>query len=84
MAYDRELSLLVLFGGAVGCDWPNSTNDTWTWNGSNWTQIYPASVPPNRYNYGMDYDSYSKVTVMFGGDSTGPSRNDTWGLTLAP
>jgi hypothetical protein len=32
----------------------------------------------------MDYDSYSKVTVMFGGDSTGPSRNDTWGLTLAP
>jgi hypothetical protein len=84
MAYDGNLGQLVLFGGAVGGDWPNSTNDTWTWNGSNWTQIYPAVVPPNRYNFGMDYDSYSKVIVMFGGDSTGPSRNDTWLLALVP
>lgn len=84
MAYDRELRLIVLFGGALGGDWPNSASDTWTWNGSDWTQFYPATVPPNRYNFGMDYDARTKVTFMFGGDSTGPSRNDTWGLAFAP
>jgi hypothetical protein len=82
MAYDASLRLVVLFGGAVSGDWPNSTSDTWTWNGSDWTQIRPATVPPNRYNFGMGYDSDSKVIVMFGGDSTGPSRNDTWRLAL--
>jgi hypothetical protein len=74
----------VLFGGAVGGDWPNSASDTWRWNRSNWTQIHPATVPPNRYNYGMAYGSDSKVTIMFGGDSTGPERNDTWRLAVAP
>jgi hypothetical protein len=84
MAYDGDLGLVVLFGGAVGGDWTNSTNDTWTWDGSNWTQFLPATVPPNRYNSGMDYDRYNKTIVMFGGDSTGPSRNDTWRLALVP
>jgi hypothetical protein len=84
MAYDGDLGVVVLFGGAVGGDWGNSSNDTWMWNGSNWTQIHPATVPPNRYNFGMDYDTHGKVIVMFGGDSTGPSRNDTWRLALAP
>ncbi len=84
MAYDGHLGMVVLFGGAVGGDWLNSANDTWAWNGSNWTQISPARAPPDRYNFGMDYDSDSKVIVMFGGDSTGPSRNDTWRLALVP
>jgi hypothetical protein len=34
MAYDARLSLVVLFGGAVGGNWPSSTDDTWTWNGN--------------------------------------------------
>jgi hypothetical protein len=84
MAYDADLGLVVLFGGAVGGDWPNSTNDTWTWNGANWTQIHPSTAPPNRYNYGMAYDSLKRVILIFGGDSTGPSRNDTWRLALVP
>jgi hypothetical protein len=84
MAYDARLRLVVLFGGALHGDWTNSSSDTWTWDGSNWTQSNPATVPPNRYNYGMGYDSDNQVIVMFGGDSTGPSRNDTWSLALAP
>jgi hypothetical protein len=84
MAYDARLRLVVLFGGAVDGDWPNSAGDTWVWNGSDWTQIHPATEPPNRYNFGMAYDSDQKVIVMFGGDSTGPDRNDTWLLALVP
>jgi hypothetical protein len=84
MTYDPGLGALVLFGGAVNGMWQESTNDTWEWNGINWTEIYPASVPPNRYNFGMDYDPGFKIVLMFGGFSTGPARNDTWLLALAP
>ena len=82
MAYDAVLQHVVLFGGAVGGDWTHSADDTWIWNGFNWAQFDPATTPFNRYNYGMDYDSEQKVIVMFGGDSTGPSLNDTWRLAL--
>jgi hypothetical protein len=84
MTYDPDLGLIVLFGGAVGGNWQNSTNYTWVWNGITWNQIYPAAVPPNRYAFGMDYDSTNKAILMFGGYSTGPARGDTWLLTLAP
>jgi len=84
MAYDAGLGAVVLFGGAVGGAWQDSTNDTWTWNGTNWTEIYPATVPPNRYNFGMDYDPIIKALLMFGGYSSGPARGDTWLLALAP
>jgi hypothetical protein len=84
MAYDARIGLVVLFGGAISGDWPNSTDDTWTWNGTNWTQLDPATVPPNRYGFGMAYDSLHNVIVMFGGYSTGPGRNDTWRLALVP
>ena len=82
MAFDAVLRRVVLFGGAVGGDWTNSTNDTWIWNGSDWAPFHPTTTPSNRYNYGMDYDPEQKVVVMFGGDSTGPSLNDTWRLAL--
>ena len=39
MAFDPTLGKLVLFGGITG------TNDTWTWDGSGWTQVADASDP---------------------------------------
>jgi hypothetical protein len=84
MAYDAVLSAVVLFGGAVGALWEDSANDTWVWNGTSWRQIHPATVPPNRYNFGMAYEPAFKAVLMFGGFSSGPARNDTWLLALAP
>jgi hypothetical protein len=83
MTYDAALGRVVLFGGYAG-NWPNSLNDTWVWNGITWTEIQPATVPPNRYGVGMDYDPINKVVLMFGGYSSGPARGDTWLLALAP
>jgi len=39
-------------------------NDTWTWNGANWREIFPATVPLTGYSCGMDYDAASKVVVI--------------------
>jgi hypothetical protein len=83
MTYDAGLGRVVLFGGYAGI-WEDSLNDTWVWNGITWTEIQPATVPPNRYSFGMDYDPVNKAVLMFGGYSSGPARGDTWLLALAP
>ena len=84
ITYDAGLGLLVLFGGAVNGSWEESANDTWTWNGSDWTQVHPATVPSNRYNFGMAFDPEAKAALMFGGFSTAAARGGTWLLALAP
>ena len=80
MAYDAATGNLVLFGGTD----PKGglVNDTWTWNGSDWTQQHPASSPPARMEASLAYDAASGQFVLFGGKhSTGfntPDLNDTW------
>ena len=34
-----------------------SRNDTWSWNGTEWAQLNPATSPPARTNHAMAYDS---------------------------
>ena len=84
MTYDAALGVVVLFGGAVSGFWEDSANDTWIWRGTNWTQIHPATVPPNRYAFGMDYEPVHHYVLMFGGYSSGPALGDTWLLALEP
>jgi uncharacterized protein (TIGR03437 family) len=81
MVYDSAHSQVVLFGGTDSSG--NLLNDTWVWDGSNWTQKSPANAPPPRSSFAMAYDSASNQTVLFGGYAG--SRNgvaqyfaDTW------
>jgi hypothetical protein len=83
LAYDAALRAVLLFGGAVGACCSNSLNDTWAWDGANWTEIYPANTPPRARNAAnMDYNPLYQVVLLFGGDSSGPVLDDTW--LLAP
>lgn len=83
MTHDALLGAVVLFGGFAG-SWGNFLNDSWLWNGTTWRQIHPATVPHNRYSFGMDYDPAGKIVVMFGGFSSSPELGDTWLLALLP
>lgn len=59
MAYDAARGQIVLFGGAgppVNFA-PGSLNDTWVWDGSNWTQKTPQTSPPARQHCAMVYDA---------------------------
>src|ERR1019366_6529671 len=56
---------VVLFGGASANS--NLLNDTWVWDGSNWTQKSPQTIPPARYGLAMAYDSTHGQVVLFGG-----------------
>ena len=85
MAYHPGLRAVVLFGGAFGACCSTNLNDTWTWNGANWTKIQPAHIiPPSRNTAGMDYDVLDKVLILFGGGDSNSVRSDTWVLTLTP
>jgi hypothetical protein len=79
MAYDAATKTVVLFGGVSAAD-PNGLNDTWTWNGTTWTEQHPATSPPARYWATMAYDTATKTVVLFGGvNLADPSGlNDTW------
>jgi len=76
MAYDPDLNEIVLYGGA-------SSSDTWTWDGIDWTQVFPTNAPHDRYAYPMVYDGAAHTVVIFGGFSSGPALGDTWQLAPA-
>jgi len=73
LAYDFQRGRTVLFGGASGMGGPD-LSDTWEWDGTNWTQLAPATAPPARENHALAYDLARGRTVLFGG----PSLSDTW------
>jgi hypothetical protein len=52
-------------------------NDTWEWDGQNWTQ--QQDTGPNRCGHAMAYDDNRKRLVLFGGnDAANPQYGDTW------
>src|ERR1700730_14415171 len=52
-AFDANTGTTVLFGG-MGASGP--LHDTWTWDGSAWTQQHPAHNPPSAVMGPMAYD----------------------------
>lgn len=87
MAFDGARGVSVLFGGQ---HWVTGTpivrQDTWTFDGTQWTQRFPATFPAVRCGHAMAYDSARARVVLFGGTSVGwtpsppPSafHGDTW------
>lgn len=61
-----------MFGGRDGS--PPGFTDTWEWDGANWMQRFPPSMPAYRLSPAMAYDPSTGVTVLF----AGTNRNDTW------
>lgn len=60
----------------------NYLNETWTWNGTDWTRAISTTSlgpTPTRADFGLAYDGYN--IVMFGGrgeSSTSGVQSDTW------
>ncbi|MGB7266476.1 MAG: kelch repeat-containing protein, partial [Terracidiphilus sp.] len=80
MVYDAALGQVVLFGG-VGNTAPGSNgffNDTWVWNGTNWTQESPATSPSGRDYAAMAYYAPGNLVVLFAGDNSTGVLDDTW------
>ncbi len=69
---------MVLFGGG-GNRRLRLFGDTWTWDGTTWTQQAPAASPSARDQAAMAYDAATGTAVLFGGvDPIGDHLADTW------
>jgi hypothetical protein len=83
MAYDPVRDRTILFGGdhiqpySLGDE-----NDTWEWDGAQWTRDWTDAAPSVRAGQSMVYDSVLGRMVLFGGFNAGVNPNtyfnDTW------
>jgi hypothetical protein len=84
MAFDSQLGKTRVFGGDHVAPFSlGPVNDTWEWDGVNWTQDLTAAAPSPRAGQSMAYDSGLGRTIVFGGTDEGfPGvfYNDTWEL----
>lgn len=90
IVWDPVKNGAILFGGlgptdGGGTEIQHDSAETWFWNGGQWLQRFPATVPPRRAVHAMVYDTLRKRIVMFGGRHAPDDRelapsflNDTW------
>ncbi|HLQ37956.1 MAG TPA: kelch repeat-containing protein, partial [Planctomycetota bacterium] len=74
MVYDAARGMHVLFGGTTVPSAPmvcGVTDETWLWDGANWQQAAPATLPPARAQPAMAYDPARGRVVMVGGSGFG-------------
>ena len=70
---------MVLFGGWNGLSSGSyNLGDTWTWDGSFWTQWYVSQSPAPRQGAVLVYDKAREEVVLFGGDGLSGRLDDTW------
>jgi hypothetical protein len=79
MAYDAAQNQTVLFGG-LSYELEEVYDDTWTWDGTNWTQQNPAVHPGYQYDSHMAYDVANKDMVFLESccNATGGNLDSTW------
>ncbi|HSH23609.1 MAG TPA: DUF6531 domain-containing protein [Acidimicrobiales bacterium] len=67
----------MLFGG-----WSDATggyvNDTWTFDGTNWARLSPATSPSARGYARAAFDARNTKLVLFGGFNGSVDVSDTW------
>ncbi|MCO6438369.1 MAG: immunoglobulin domain-containing protein [Phycisphaerae bacterium] len=82
MAFDPVRGVSVLYGG-FGAK-PNGTSDdlddTWEWDGVEWTQRFPPHYPGKREQHQMVFDTVRNKILLFGGWSPSPvfGNSEVW------
>ncbi len=78
MVHDSVRGVSVLFGGASGPGGDPLYDDTWEWDGTEWTEIEVIGPSARRWP-AMAFDAARGVTVLFGGEGVGRiDLGDTW------
>ena len=79
MTFNSLTSSVLLFGGSTGFA---ASNQTWSFNGSTWTQLTPTTSPTAKAGNELVVDLLRGVVVMYGGVNTSPfggaSVDQTW------
>lgn len=85
MAFDEARGKMILFGGAGLAEGQSGMasplNDTWSWDGQSWTQLYTTHSPNPRISPGLAYDSLHRQIVLFGGEGWQNDKPFTYNAT---
>ena len=88
IAYDPDRGAVVLHGGAVHLNYEQHLDDTWAWDGTNWTQVPTAHAPtPALSDHQLVYLPTRKSIVLFGGREPGSAivlNDQTWLFNTLP
>ena len=76
MAFDDANQEMVLFGGLTEAG--VRLDDTWTWDGDDWTLRSPARSPSARSGARMAFDPVSGQLILVGGTTTDGITGETW------
>ncbi len=76
--YNPVRHVSVLFGGDGAGGGTNNLCDTWTFDGSRWTQQQPATSPSARAFSTVTFDSHLGEIVLFGGYAAQSGLHDLW------
>src|SRR4029077_1440766 len=77
LAFDAARGRTVLFGGTTVAP-ATALNDTWEWDGTQWTQALPVASPAARSGHALGYDQARARTLLFGGTTGAALQGDTW------
>jgi hypothetical protein len=77
-AYDGSSRRVMLFGGEDCDELCDVYQDTWLWDGTDWTQRPHGHAPRRRSSMGMAYDANKHRVVLFGGNVFAGFAGDTW------
>ncbi|MBI3893176.1 MAG: PKD domain-containing protein, partial [Candidatus Wallbacteria bacterium] len=77
MTYDAARAKVVMFGGNRSSD-NIELDETWAWDGTFWTQLFPSTAPPGRRETALAFDSSRGRVVLFGGTVNYAFVSDTW------
>lgn len=80
MVYDPVRRKMLLFGGYRYQNGFVFFNETWEYDGIQWSQLSPANRPAERETAAMVYDSHRNRVILFGGGRAAGSTvfGDTW------
>jgi hypothetical protein len=79
LVYDPARRTTVLFGGSSTSAGGTFSNDTWEWNGVNWSQRI-GTPPSARRGASTTFDSLRGVVLLLGGQANSGYVAGTWEL----
>jgi hypothetical protein len=80
MAYDPVRHRIVLFGGFANGN--GLRNDTWEYDGTDWTRVVTTTSPPPLADAAMAFDANRGRLILYGGSSAVSTQaTATWEYT---
>ncbi|MCU0867481.1 MAG: hypothetical protein MUC36_27175 [Planctomycetes bacterium] len=78
MTYHAATDRVILFGGRLGSSNGTPSSETWSFDGTSWTQLLPLNTPSARFGHSAVYDSVRQRIVLFAGRTAVAHTADVW------